>query len=94
MEYSLENGQKGKNMPEEVIPPGKIKCFITGRLRDGKPEEKVRQVMARSFVEEYGYEKKDMDVEFSVKMGIARKRADIVLIVVHTWATVVMLLEG
>jgi hypothetical protein len=23
----------GKNMPEEVIPPGKIKCFITGKLR-------------------------------------------------------------
>jgi len=64
---------------EEVIPPGKIKCFITGKLRKDIPEERVRQEVARSLVEEYGYSKKDMEVEFLIKMGRDRKRADIVI---------------
>ena len=57
----------------------KIKCFITGKLRNDTPEEKVRQDVARSLVEEYGYDKKDIDIEFPVKMGRARKRSDIVV---------------
>lgn len=64
---------------EDAIPPGKIKCFITGKLRKDTPEERVRQEVARALVEEYGYEKKDMDLEFTVKMGRAKKRVDIVI---------------
>ena len=63
----------------EVIPPGKIKCFITGKLRKDTPEERVRQDVARSLVEEYGYYKDDIDIEFPIKMGRAKKRADIVI---------------
>jgi len=66
-------------MPEDVIPPGKIKCFITGKLRKDTPEERVRQEVGRALVEEYGYLKSDMDVEFAVKMGRAKKRVDIVI---------------
>jgi type I restriction enzyme M protein len=66
-------------MPEEVVPPGKIKCFITGKLRNDTPEERVRQDMARSLVEEYGYDKSDIGIEFSIKMGAAKPRADIVI---------------
>ncbi len=66
-------------MPEEVIPPEKIKCFITGKLRKDTPEERIRQDVARSLVEEYGYNKRDIDIEFPVKMGRAKKRADIVI---------------
>lgn len=66
-------------MTEEVIPPGKIKCFITGKLRKDTTEERVRQDVARSLVEEYGYDKSDIDIEFSIKMGRAKKRADIVI---------------
>lgn len=83
-------------MPEEVIPPGKIKCFITGRLRKDTAEEKVRQDVARSLVEEYGYNKSDIDIEFSVKMGRARKRADIVVFYEnkgHTQENIYMILE-
>jgi len=83
-------------MPEEVIPPGKIKCFITGKLRNDSPEEKVRQDVARSLVEEYGYDKKDIDIEFPVKMGRARKRADIVVFYErkeHTQENIYMILE-
>ena len=63
----------------EVIPPGKIKCLITGKLRKDTPEERIRQDVARSLVEEYGYNKDDIDIEFPIKMGRARKRIDIVI---------------
>jgi len=66
-------------MPEEVIPSGKIKCFITGKLRKDTSEERIRQDVARSLVEEYGYNKTDIGVEFPVKMGRAKKRADIII---------------
>jgi len=55
-------GDKGEII--EVIPPGKIKCFITGKLRKDTPEERIRQDVARSLVEEYGYNKDDIDIEF------------------------------
>ena len=61
------------------VPAGKIRCFVTGKLRKDTPEENVRQRWARSLVEEYGYDVADMEVEFSVKMGTKRKRADIVI---------------
>ena len=66
-------------MPDKPIPPGKVKCFITGKLRKDTPEERVRQDVARSLIEEYGYEKRDIDVEFPIKMGTAKKRADIAI---------------
>ena len=62
-----------------VVPAGKIQCFVTQKLRKDTPEENVRQRWARSLVDEYGYDVADMAVEFSVKMGTLRKRADIVV---------------
>ena len=69
-------------MPAEIvpfIPAGKIRCFVTGKLRKDTPEENVRQRWARSLVDEYGYDVSDLAVEFSVKMGTSRKKADIVV---------------
>lgn len=60
-----------------LVPPGKIRCFITGKLRADTPEENVRQRWARSLVEEYGYPQSDIGVEVKVVMGRARKRADL-----------------
>ena len=62
-----------------LVPPGHIRCCITGKLRKDTPEENIRQRWARSLVEEYGYSKKDVVLEFTVSMGTARKRADIVV---------------
>lgn len=62
-----------------LIPPGKVRCFITGKLRGDTPEENVRQRWARSLVDEYGYAKLDIGIEVSVKMGRARKACDIVV---------------
>lgn len=60
-----------------LIPPGKIKCCVTGYLRDDTPEENVRQRWARSLMEEYGFPKTDLGVEVRIAMGRERKRADI-----------------
>lgn len=62
-----------------LIPPGSLRCYITGTLRKDTPEENVRQRWARSLVDEYGYDKSDIVLEFPVQMGSARKRADIVI---------------
>lgn len=62
-----------------LVPPGRIRCVITGVLRKDTPEENVRQRWARSLVEEYGYRREDIALEFPIKMGTARKRADIVV---------------
>lgn len=62
-----------------LVPPGKIRCFITGKLRKDTPEENVRQRWARSLVEEYGYPKEDIGVEVTVRMGSAHKRADLAI---------------
>ncbi len=62
-----------------LVPVGKIRCFVTKKLKKDTPEENVRQRWARSLVDEYGYDVSDMAVEFSLKMGTQRKRADIVV---------------
>ena len=62
-----------------TVPPGKIKCYITDRLREDTPEEHVRQRMARSLVEEYGYPKTDIELERTIYIGREKKRADIVI---------------
>ncbi len=50
-----------------TIPSGKIKCYISEKLRKDTPEERVRQDFARSLVEIYGYDKKQLDIEFPIK---------------------------
>ena len=61
------------------IPPGKLRCVITDRLRDDTPEEHVRQRVARSLVDHYGYSREDIAVEFTVPMGTKRPRADLAI---------------
>jgi type I restriction enzyme M protein len=51
------------------IPPGKLVCYITGKLRKETPEEHVRQRVARSLVVEYGYNKQDIELNFRIYMG-------------------------
>jgi type I restriction enzyme M protein len=65
--------------PLIFVPAGKIRCYVhTGVFRDDTPEEHVRQRVARSLVEEYGYDKADLHLELPVKMGAGtRKRVDI-----------------
>ena len=59
------------------IPPGKVRCVITDRLRDDTPEENVRQRVARSLIEHYGYGPADIAVEFTVHLGTSQRRVDL-----------------
>ena len=62
-----------------LVPPGKIRCYLTERLRNDTPEENVRQRWLHSLVEEYGYPKADLDVDVAIAMGRARKRTGIAI---------------
>ena len=61
------------------IPPGKLRCVITDRLRNDTPEENVRQRVARSLIDQYGYRRENIKVEFTVPMGTRRPRADLAI---------------
>lgn len=76
---AASSGIKKVSFESAAIPSGKIKCYITGKLRPDTPEEHVRQRMARSIVEEYGYSKADIEIEFTIVIGRTKKRADIVV---------------
>ena len=62
-----------------LVPPGQIRCYVTGMLRKDTPEEHIRQRWARSLVEEYGYQKSDLGVEVTISVGRSRRRADLVV---------------
>ncbi|MGQ9853874.1 MAG: N-6 DNA methylase [Candidatus Oleimicrobiaceae bacterium] len=62
-----------------LIPPGKLQCVVTGKLRPDTPEEHVRQRIARSLLEDYGYDKADIEIEFAINLGSSKKRVDIAI---------------
>src|ERR1700761_5918019 len=63
-----------------IVQQGKVLDFIDGKTQRGDtPEEYVRQEIAKSLVREYGYEKADIEVEFTVRVGSRKPRADLVI---------------
>src|SRR6059058_4847262 len=63
-----------------LIQQGKVLDFIDGKTqRLETPEEYVRQEIAKSLVREYRYEKIDIEVEFIVRVGSRKPRADLVI---------------
>jgi type I restriction enzyme M protein len=82
---SLKTEGKGMsaNQPEVVgiiVEQGKILDFIDGKTqRPETPEEYVRQEIAKSLVREYRYAKPDIEVEFTVRVGTRKPRADLVI---------------
>ena len=64
-------------IPAKVVPPGKVVDFIDGTLREYTPEEYVRQETLKQLVRELGYGPQTIVVEWSLKMGAKRHRADI-----------------
>lgn len=59
------------------IPPGKLVDYLTGKLRRETPEEHVRQRVARSLVEEYDYEKTQIELDFRIYVGSKSYPVDI-----------------
>lgn len=71
-------------MPEAIaaiiVAQGKTLDFIDGHTqRNETPEEYVRQEIAKSVVREYGYPRSDIEVEFTVRIGTRKPRADLVI---------------
>ena len=63
-----------------IVQQGKILDFIDGNTqRDETPEEYVRQEIAKSLVREYGYAKRNIAVEFTLRLGSRKPRADLVI---------------
>jgi len=66
--------------PAIIIQQGKVLDFIDGKTqRPETPEEYVRQEISKSLVREYRYEKADVEVEFTVRVGTRKPRADLVI---------------
>jgi type I restriction enzyme M protein len=72
----MARGSKEKsaeNAPVVPVPPGWIRCIIEpSKLRKDTAEEHVRQRIARSLIEDYGYTREEIEVEFSIKVGSAK----------------------
>ncbi len=62
-----------------VIPEGKICDYIDGTFRNDTPEEYVRQTIEKRLVNEHKYSRESIKVEFGLKVGSNRPRADIVV---------------
>ncbi len=63
-----------------IVQQGKVLDFIDGKTqRPESPEEYVRQEITKSLVREYRYEKSDVEVEFTVRVGSRKPRADLVI---------------
>lgn len=73
--------QNTANKPVAVIiQQGKLLDYIDGiTQRNETPEEYVRQEIAKSLVREYGYEKREVAVEFTLRLGSSKPRADLVI---------------
>lgn len=63
-----------------IVQQGKVLDFIDGATqREETPEEYVRQEIAKSLVREYGYPRSDIAVEFVLRLGSRKPRADLVI---------------
>lgn len=63
-----------------IVQQGKVLDFIDGvTQREETPEEYVRQEIAKSLVREYDYPKRDIRVEFTLRLGSRKPRADLVI---------------
>ena len=63
-----------------IVQQGKLLDFIDGvTQRKETPEEYVRQEIAKSLVREYGYSKVEISVEFTLRLGSRKPRADLVV---------------
>lgn len=79
-----------------TLPDGKISDFVDQKIRNDTPEEYVRQNIERRLVLELGYPPDQIEVEFPLKLGSSRVRADLAVFpagVAHTQDHALILVE-
>ena len=80
MTYGQGSPPAGHGAAAVIVQQGRVLDYIDGLTqRKETPEEYVRQEIAKSLVREYGYEKAEVAVEFGLRMGSRRPRADLVI---------------
>ena len=99
MEVQTEQRVQSNAEPIALVPTGKIRCCVHDNVfRPDQPEEHVRQRIARSLMEEYGYDKADLHINFPIKIGSGRrKQVDIAIFpngVAHTQETIFIIVEA
>lgn len=62
-----------------AVPEGKIRDYVDGTFRKDTPEEYVRQNLEKRIVNEHGYPKNIVRIEFGIKLGTSNKRVDIAI---------------
>ena len=62
-----------------VIPEGKICDYIDSKFRKDTPEEYVRQTIEKRLVNEHKYVPAQIAVEYILRLGSRKPRADIVI---------------
>jgi len=77
----IQSKLKVKASAKPTTKKGHIVDFVTGRLVRETKEEPVRQAIEHMLVEDYGYSKNQMDIEFKIQRGSKRgnEEADIVV---------------
>ena len=71
-----------ENPPETQVisvPNGSIRDYIDGTFRKDTPEEYVRQTIEKRLINEHKYKREQIKVEFGLRLGTRRPRADIVV---------------
>ena len=61
------------------VPDGQICDYIDENFRKNTPEEYVRQTIEKRLVNEHKYKREQIRIEFGLKLGSRRPRADIVI---------------
>ena len=61
------------------VPDGSIRDYIDGKIRKDTPEEYVRQTIEKRLINEHKYKREQIKIEFGLKLGSRRPRADIVV---------------
>ncbi len=61
------------------VPEGKICDYIDSKFRKDTPEEYVRQTIEKRLVNEHKYKPEQIKIEYGLKSGSRRPRADIII---------------
>ena len=84
MKESTRQGEKFVNTnPAETqivsVPDGSTRDYVDGKFRKDTPEEYVRQTIEKRLINEHKYKREQIKIEFGLKLGSRRPRADIVV---------------
>lgn len=61
------------------VPDGSIRDYVDGKIRKDTPEEYVRQTIEKRLINEHKYKREQIKIEFGLKLGSRKPRADIVV---------------